>query len=72
MQLYTLIESEVATIEALNQQRQDELLIVCDFGVNGVGVDPDALQQPEYSVYLEALGGTFDAGRVVEFEAPEV
>ena len=72
MQLYVLTESEVDTITALNAQRTNVLLIVCDYGADGVGVDPDALQQSEYSVYLDALGGVFDGDRVAEFDPPEI
>jgi len=69
MKLYSLTKSEVSIIETLNTQRRNVLLIVCDFGDDGIGVDPDALQEPKYSDYLvEALDDTFDAGRVVEFE----
>ena len=66
MKLYSLTEKEITIIDDLNAQRDGTLLIVCDHG-EYIGVDPDALQQSKYSIYLDALGGEFDEDRVVEF-----
>jgi hypothetical protein len=65
--VYSLTPEEIATIQALNTQRRNVLLVVCDFG-SAVGVDPEALQNPEYADYLAALGG-YDAERVVEVDS---
>jgi hypothetical protein len=71
MDLYTLTPSEVALINALNYVRENTLLIVCCYGEH-TGVDPVSLQQPEFSDYLTALGGTYDTDKVVEVEPPTI
>ena len=65
MRLYALTTVEAAVVNALNAQRTNVLLIVCQVGEH-VGVDPDALQSPDYASYLEAIGGVYQEERVVE------
>jgi len=71
MDLYTLTPTEVAVVNALNYTRQNTLLIVCCYGEH-TGVDPVALQSPDFSVYLTALGGSYDPNKVVEIEPPTI
>jgi hypothetical protein len=68
VRLYTLTTAEAAATNALNAQRTNVLLILCDFG-EYVGVDPDALRSPDYAPYLETIGGTYQEGRIVELGA---
>jgi hypothetical protein len=68
MQLYTLTPAEVETVNNLNYQRTDTLLIVCCYG-EYTGVDPEALQELEFAPYLAALG-SYDGSKVVEIELP--
>lgn len=56
MNLYTLTEDEITVVGKLNSHRKDSLLIICDYGTRGIGIDADALQAPEYYEYLVALG----------------
>ena len=65
--LYALTEEEINIVNNLNESRTNVLLIVCSLG-ECTGVDPEALQKPEFSVYLDALGGTFNPDKVVEVE----
>jgi hypothetical protein len=65
MQLYILTLDEVALIDATQG------LIVCDYGLGYIGVDPMALQASQ--AHVDVLGG-YDAERIVSFdpEAQEV
>jgi hypothetical protein len=62
MQLYILTLDEVALIDSMQG------LIVCDYGLGYIGVDPTALQNSQ--AHVDALGG-LDSGRLVSFD-PEV
>lgn len=59
MQLYILTLDEVALIDAMQG------LIVCDYGLGYIGVDPTALQNSQE--HVDVLGG-YDSGRVVSFD----
>jgi hypothetical protein len=65
--IYTVSSEEAEAINALNSTRSNVLLVVCSFE-QYVGVDPEALQSPQFSDYLQVLGGVFDPARVVEVE----
>lgn len=68
MELYALTANEIDTINALNAQRTNVLLI--PFTIDGQsGVDPTALQDPAFAAYATALGG-YDQAKVVEVTGP--
>ena len=62
MQLYILTPDEVALIDSMQG------LIVCDYGLGYIGVDPTALQNSQD--HVDALG-EYDSEQVVSFD-PEV
>lgn len=68
MQIYKLTDSERQAIEALNAQRLNVLMIVCDYGAGvGCGVVYDDLDEVPYAAYRALLGETLDSGRIVEW-----
>ena len=64
MFLYSLTPEEVTTLSNVNSGQVNVILVVCCHG-EYTGVDPVALQAPEFANYLNALG-SYDASRVVE------
>ena len=70
MRLYTLIAEEMAVINMLNDQRTNTLLVICQIG-EYVGVDPDALQSPDFAAYLTALGG-YQETKIVDVLPPSM
>lgn len=66
MFLYSLTPEEVTTLSAVNSGQVNVILVVCCHG-EYTGVDPVALQAPEFANYLNALG-SYDANRIIEIE----
>jgi hypothetical protein len=64
--VYKVTQEEANSIELVNHERSNTLMIVCDYGT-AVGVDPTALQTKEFAMYADLLGG-FDPKKVVEVD----
>ena len=68
MRFYKLTAEQRAKIEALNEKREGTLLIVCDHGNGNIGVDADAFEHSNFSMYFAELGGAFDFEKVVNLQ----
>jgi hypothetical protein len=64
-QIYILNEEEVLLIDRLNEGRTNLLLMVCAYNEH-LGILLDDLQKPEYSDYLDVLGGEILPEKIVE------
>lgn len=71
LEVYSLTEQEIETISQLNESRENVLLIVCSYPGDVDGVVLEDLQKEEFSVYLDALGGTIDESKIVEVDLSE-
>lgn len=66
--IYQPTAEELVEIQALNESREDVLLIICDYGDGIIGVGVDALNQPEFADYkakCDLVDGEVRAERVV-------
>lgn len=69
--IYQPTTEELAAIRVLNGSREYTLLIVCDYGDGVIGVDVDALEQPEFAPYkakCDLVDGEIRVERIVEVE----
>jgi hypothetical protein len=69
MRVYQLNEHEQKLIEALNKNRSNVLMIICDHG-DGPVLEMDALESDEFAPYMNALVHQMDPARIVEIEEP--
>jgi hypothetical protein len=67
LRVYQLNEHEVTLIEALNKNRVNVLMIICDHGTGPV-LEMDDLEKGEYAPYMNALSAQMDPARIVEIE----
>jgi hypothetical protein len=70
LRVYQLNEHEVNLIEALNRNRVNVLMIICDHGTGPV-LEMDDLESAGFAPYMNALSAQMDPSRIVEIEVPE-
>jgi hypothetical protein len=70
LRVYQLDEHEEKLINALNKNRVNVLMIICDHGTGPV-LEMDALESGDYEPYMNALAAQMDPARIVEIEVPE-
>lgn len=72
MQIYKLTAAERQAIEALNTERSNVLMVVCDLGGEiGCAVNSVDLDNPIYADYRALIGEILDTERFVEW-TPEL
>jgi hypothetical protein len=65
---YKPTPQELIDIQALNESRENVLLIICDHGNGHIGVDADALDHPDFAAYkaeCDLVGGELKPELVV-------
>lgn len=71
LRVYQLNEHEVKLIEALNRNRENVLMIICEHAQSGPVLEMDDLEKGEFAPYMNALQAQMDPSRIVEIEIPE-
>lgn len=71
LRVYQLNAHEETLINALNKNRSNVLMIICDHGTGPV-LEMDALESSEFAPYMNALVHQMDPARIVEIEIPEL
>lgn len=71
LRVYQLNDHEVKLIEALNKNRKNVLMIVCEHGNSGPVLEMDDLERVEFAPYMNALQAQMDPARIVEIEIVE-
>jgi hypothetical protein len=70
LRVYQLNDHEENLINALNRNRVNVLMIICDHGTGPV-LEMDDLERSEFAPYMNALQAQMDPARIVEIEIPE-
>jgi hypothetical protein len=71
LRVYQLNEHEEKLINALNRNRVNVLMIVCEHGNSGPVLEMDDLESAQYAPYMNALQAQMDPARIVEIEITE-
>jgi hypothetical protein len=71
LRVYQLNDHEVKLIEALNKNRKNVLMIICEHGQSGPVLGMDDLESPTFAPYMNALTAQMDPARIVEIEIEE-